>query len=338
MASVLRAATAALLLAAIAIAAFLAAAAFGDQPVSLHRAFADATSPDGVIFFSLRVPRALLAAIVGAALATSGAALQGLLRNPLADPFILGVSGGAALGATVCLAFGITTFGTLITVSAPAVCAFLGAIGATALVFFMGRVAGRSTPYSVLLAGTVFNAFALAAITVIRSIAQPGQVNGILSFLLGTLGFEDTSTLVATWALELFAIGGLILLSGRINVLALGDDEAASLGVDVERTRLLVLALASLAVAGGITLTGLIGFVGLIVPHLLRLWLGPDARRLIPLSALGGAALLLLADLSTRLLFQVFKQELPVGVITAMLGGPFFMLLLHRGNAEAQPR
>lgn len=340
----LRAIIAFISLCALALVAFALAVRFGEQSINLSTALSDPESTDAAIFFSLRVPRALLAAMVGAALAASGSALQALMRNPLADPFILGVSGGAALGASLSIALGIGVVADAMTggaaifthLSGPSFFAFLGALGATAVVFFAGRVAGKASPYAVLLSGVIFNAFALAAVTLIRTLASPDRMGEIMFWLTGTLGYERPSTLFATFLLELFAIGGLLALSGRLNVLTFGDEDAQALGVPVEKTRLLVLAFSSLAIAGAVALSGLIGFVGLIVPHVLRIIVGPDQRLLIPCSLAGGAALLLIADLGARLLFTVFHSEPPVGVLTALLGGPFFLLLLHQRRIEAE--
>ncbi|MHB8874785.1 MAG: FecCD family ABC transporter permease [Myxococcaceae bacterium] len=309
--------------------AFALAVSFGEQPVSLADALAGKGS-DAVILFSLRLPRAVLAAIVGAALAASGCALQALMRNPLADPFILGVSGGAALGATVALALGLGAQASLWQMSGPSVFALIGAAGATALVFALGRAAGKSSPYATLLSGVIFNAFALAAVTFVKTLASPDKLGEILYWLAGTLGYESAQTLAGVALFQGVAIGTMWALSGRLNLLSLGDDEAAALGVPVERTRVLLLLATSLSVAAAVALSGLVGFVGLIVPHVLRLWLGPDQRLLLPASALGGAAFLLLSDLAARLLFTVFHSEPPVGAITALLGGPFFLLLLYR--------
>lgn len=305
--------------------------ALGEHPLSFSRALTVPGSDDALVLYRLRLPRAVLAALVGAALAASGAALQALLRNPLADPFVLGVSGGAAVGATAALAVGAgaaTFFG----LSGVAVAAFAGAGLAAAAVFAAGRVGGRSSPHAVLLAGTVFNALSLSAITFLRALSSHAQADlGLLHWLAGSLTYEAPSTLVLTSVLVTASLGGLWVLSGRLNVLSLGDDEAASLGVPVEGTRLWVLACSSLAVAAVVSLAGLIGFVGLLVPHALRGWVGADLRWLLPASALGGAVMLLCADAVARLLFPVFQGEPPVGALTALLGGPLFLWLLRRG-------
>lgn len=322
--------------------AFLLAVCFGEGPLSLGEVLGDPESLDSHIFWTLRVPRAVLAALVGAGLAVSGSTLQGVLRNPLADPFILGVSGGAALGATLALAVGLGTVevekvapglgGGLERISAPALFAFVGAMAAMLFVLAASRGHGGRAPYAALLTGVVFNAFAAAAITLIKTISNPNQVGAMLFWLAGNLNKEHLGTLVLSALLQAVAIGVMLALSGRLNLLTLGDEDAASLGVHVARTRRLLLLAASASVAGAVVLSGLIGFVGLIVPHLLRLVLGPDQRLLVPLSALGGAVFLLLADLLARLAYPLFGQDLPVGVVTALLGGPLFLALLYRSG------
>jgi iron complex transport system permease protein len=318
--------------------AFAVAVRFGEQPISLTAALTDPASSDAVIFWSLRLPRALLGALVGAGLAASGATLQGLLRNPLADPFVLGVSGGAALGATVALAVGLGTVGqvapglggALARLSAPALFSFLGAGAALLFVLSASRGPAARAPYAVLLTGIVFNAFASAVITLVKTLSHPDRLGEILYWLAGSLGYERGASLVLSALLQAVAIGVMWALSARLNLLSLGDDDAASLGVPVMATRRWLLLASSISVAGAVALTGLIGFVGLIVPHLLRLAFGPDQRLLVPLSALGGAAFLMLADLLARLAYPLFGGDLPVGVVTALLGGPLFLGLLRR--------
>jgi iron complex transport system permease protein len=314
------------LLGACTLAAFLASCVLGEFPLGLRRALFESASVDATVFWRLRVPRAALGALVGAALGASGSALQGLLRNPLADPFILGVSGGAALGATLALAVGFQAF------LGPSVLAFVGSVAAMGLVLAVGR--SRRSPYAALLTGVVFNTFAAAAITSIKTLVSPDRVGEILYWLAGSLGYEAPRTLALAALLQLVCLGVLWRQSGRLNLLSLGDEDAASLGVSVDRTRMVVLLATSLSVAGAVALSGLVGFVGLIVPHLLRLLLGPDQRLLVPASALGGAAFLVLSDLLTRLLFPLFHAELPVGVVTAVLGGPLFLFLLQRKEAS----
>lgn len=338
---------------AILLAALLASLALslgvGEFPLSFDRALSDPAAPDAAILWSLRLPRAVLAAIVGAALAVSGATLQALLRNPLADPFVLGVSGGAALGGTLAIAAGASAFGAWVAgrlawaprplaelasglagVSPAAAAAFAGALVATAVVYGAGQVGGRLSPYAALLSGVIFNAVASAAITCVKALAAPERVGELLHWLAGTVGYERPGTLAALGALEAAALGVLVARAGRLNLLALGEESAASLGVEVGRERAVLFLAASLAVAGAVSLSGLIGFVGLLAPHLLRLWLGPDHRLLLPASAIAGAAFLVAADGAARLAFPALGTEPPVGVITAILGGPLFLWLLRK--------
>lgn len=321
---------------------FLLTVFLGEQAVSPRVLLEEPGSLEARIFWSLRLPHACLAALVGAGLAASGSTLQGVLRNPLADPFVLGVSGGAALGASLALALGLGTVGDLTSglsgglggglsrLSAPALFAFAGAVAAMFFVLAASRGQGGRAPYAALLTGVVFNAFASAVITLLKALSDPNRLGELLFWLAGTLGHERAGTLVLSAVLQAVAVGVMLALSGRLNLLSLGDADAASLGVDVARTRRWLLLAASASVAGAVVLSGLIGFVGLIVPHVLRLALGPDQRLLVPLSALGGAAFLLLADLLARMAQPLFGQELPVGVVTAVLGGPLFLALLHR--------
>jgi iron complex transport system permease protein len=307
----------------------LLAAVLGEQPLSLPEVLTDGSTAQRILL-SVRLPRVALAALVGASLAASGCALQALTRNPLADPFVLGVSGGSALGATIALALGLSALA-FRGVSAVSLFALAGAFGATILVMAVGRLS-RGGPHATLLAGVIFNSFALAAVLFVKALVAPDQLGEVLFWLAGRLQFEQASTLAGATVLEAFAFAALWALSGRLNLLMLGDDDAASLGVEVPRTRRWVLLSTSLAVSVAVSVSGLIGFVGLLVPHTVRLMFGADNRLLLPASALTGAAFLALADLLARLSFRAFNQEVPVGVVTALLGGPLFLALLVRAS------
>jgi iron complex transport system permease protein len=311
-------------------------AAFGAQPISLSAAFAG-RDPDAAILFSLRLPRALLAALVGCALAAAGTALQALLRNPLAEPFVLGVSGGAALGGSLVLVAAAALSrlagpaGELLG-SAPPVAAgaVAGAALSTVLVFGLGRIGGRLVPEAALLVGIVFNAFVAGVITLVKMLVPPEQASRLLYWLVGAVGYESPGTLAAGAVLVALSVSALVALSARLNLLTLGDEEAASLGLDVRRVRAWVFFAASAATGAAVALAGMVGFVGLIVPHLVRRAVGPDHRLLVPASALFGAAFLVLADALARLAFLPLGTEPPVGAVTAFLGGPFFLWLLRR--------
>jgi len=327
---------------ALGVAAIVAAVAlsclFGAQHVSLARALAGA-EPDRTIVAALRLPRALVGVIVGCALAAAGAALQGLLRNPLAEPFVLGVSGGAALGGTLVLVAAsvasrlVQPLGALFGTASPvALGAVVGAAGATLLVFTLGRVQGRLVPEAALLVGVVFNAFAAGAITVAKVLVTPEQAMRVLYWLMGTLAYETPGTVAVSVVVVGASVGVLVALSAQLNLLTLGEEEAASLGVHVGRARAAVLLAASAATGAAVALSGMVGFVGLIVPHLLRRVLGPDYRVLLPASALFGAAFLVLADTLARVAFLPLGTEPPVGALTAFLGGPLFLWLLRRAE------
>ncbi len=319
------------------LAALALSCALGPQDISLGRALAGG-EPDRSILLGLRLPRALLGALVGGALAASGVALQALLRNPLADPFVLGVSGGAALGGTLALLAAAGLAGLLGWAGAPAagipvaLGAVAGAAGATALVFALGRVGGKLVPEAALLVGIVFNAFAAGVITVVKVMVPPEQAARMLYWLMGSIGYEPAGALAAGAVAVVLSVGALALLSGRLNLLSLGDEEAASLGVEVGRDRGLVFFAASAATGAAVALSGMVGFVGLIVPHLVRRVAGPDHRLLVPASALFGASFLVLADAAARLAFSPLGTEPPVGALTALAGGPFFLWLLRRAE------
>ena len=293
--------------------------------------------PDATVLFRLRIPRVVLAAIVGAGLSVAGVALQALLRNPLADPFVFGLSGGAAIGAALSVAITGTTLGAAGVSAAGWIgllptqfAAVLGSLAAAVLVFTLGRARGRLHPERALLVGVVFNSFASALVIALEAVLAPEKTQAVLLWLAGTLGYEPEPVLVAAGAVVLVAAAILTALAGRLNLLALGDEGAAALGVDVEWTRLLSFFAASAAVGAAVALTGLVGFVGLVVPHAVRLVAGPDHRVVLPASALAGAAFLVLADAIARALFRGLGTEPPVGAVTALLGAPLFVLLLRR--------
>jgi iron complex transport system permease protein len=286
---------------------------------------------DSDVLFKFRLPRIILAALVGAALACAGVTLQAILRNPLADPFILGISSGAALAITIATVCGITMsfwFG-----SARSCFAFAGAIGTVWLVWFIGHFgAGGSSVTSLLLAGVVINAFFSAIIMFFTSIASSSQVRDIALWLMGNITDKSTEILFLSGTFIIIGIIVLISIAAKLNVLSLGQAEAKALGVDTARTKLIAFAAAAFITAIAVSLTGLIGFVGLIVPHGVRLICGPDHRQLIPICALTGAAFLAIADTIARSAFAGF--ELPVGVITALIGGPFFLILLAKHSRK----
>jgi iron complex transport system permease protein len=276
------------------------------------------------IVWDLRLPRVLTAMVVGVALAVAGATFQGLLRNPLADPYVLGTASGAALGAAIAVVIPIRL--TFLGFGLIHVLAFGGALAAVFTVYRLSRIGGLSPLTSLLLTGYAVGSL-LAAGLAMAMYLSGAALRQIFSYLLG--GFDTSSWSQLAGAVPLVAIGAaFILLRARaLNGLLLGEEAAVHLGVDVRRERAILLSLASLVTAAAVAVSGLIGFVGLVVPHVVRLVVGPNARVVLPLSALGGAALLAFADLAARLL-----GEIPVGVVTAVIGAPFFLFLLRRSR------
>lgn len=281
------------------------------------------------IVWRVRLPRVLMGASVGASLAVAGVLFQALLRNPLADPFVLGVSGGAALGGMLVLGLG-AGFGLSYTAVPPA--AFAGALLATFLLYAVAGARGRLAPTQLLLTGVVFNAFASAAIVFVASLAGLTEGASLFLWLIGSLATPRPEITAWVFAFLLVGLGVAIRASRALDLLTLGEESAAQLGIDVDRAGKVVLFATSVMVGAAVSAAGLIGFVGLIVPHLLRLVVGPDHRLLVPSAALGGAAFLVLCDTLARTLPG--GRELPVGAVTAVAGGPFFLWLLRRSQAR----
>jgi len=309
----------------------VAAAVIGPVRLDWRRAL-DLTlaSPDAVILFRTRIPRVLMAAIVGGALASAGAALQALLRNPLADPHLLGVSSGAALAGVCALILRPVLLGHTLVVPAAA---FAGALASMWIVVALSRVNGRLETYTLLLVGVIYNAFAGALLMFINSIVDFYQAHSILFWLMGSLGTTDYGVVGALAAYTLAGLAILLLHARDLDCLSLGDDRAAELGVRVERARLVTFVAASLLVGAVVSVSGMIGFVGLVVPHLVRLATGSDHRLLLPASWLAGAIFLVWADTVART--ALGGTEMPVGVVTALCGAPFFTYLLRRERRKA---
>ena len=304
----------------------------GVERIDLATALADPGSVDATILFGTRLTRVLLGACVGAALSPAGVAFQALLRNPLADPFVLGISGGAAVAGT--LAMVIVGDGSLLGTWTRPVFAFAGALAAIGVVFALGRARGRLVPNLALLAGVVISVLSSALITAIRVIASPHATHQALYWLSGTLSPVEGSRIVALACYV--AVGGAVLYRQAVamNALALGDEAALSVGIDIDRARRTTFLAASLLTGAAVAFAGPIAFVGIIVPHALRGLVGPDHRILLPASALVGGAFLVLADLGARLSFLWLGTEPTVGVLTALIGAPFFLVILSRRGTE----
>jgi iron complex transport system permease protein len=330
----MRAALASMLLLLLALAA---ATLYGSDDVSLSDAI-QGVGNARIILLKYRLPRALLAAIAGGGLAVVGGAFQALLRNPLAEPYVLGVSGGAAVGATSVIAMGLVTATALGAALIP-VAALAGGLASTFLVYRVARSAPRGPAgASILLAGVMVNAIAASLITFGKLLVPPSRAQMMLRWLVG---FVELPTLTALGAVAFYTLLGCGLLwrdAGRMNLLALGDESAVTLGVDVKGLERRVFVASSCVVGAVVSLTGLIGFVGLVIPHAVRRLVGPDHRVLLPLSFITGAAMLVLCDLGARLAFRVFGTQLPVGAVTALIGGPVFLYLLTRTSDAGAAR
>ena len=287
-----------------------------------------ATGTQSTIVWEFRLPRALLGLVVGASLAVAGAVLQAVVRNPLADPFVFGVSSGASVAAVAALTL---ASGALSTVSVPAA-AFAGALATTLLVFLLAQRHGRVTPGRLVLAGVAMS-YLLSSVTsylVLRASTPDGGVSEVLSWLSGSLAAASWGDLGLPGLVLVAATTGLVLLAPLLNAFLAGDETAASLGVDVGRVRLILFAVTSLLVGVVVAVSGAIGFVGLVVPHAVRMVVGSDHRWVLPASALAGGLLLVAVDIAARLV--IAPSELPVGLLTAAVGAPFFLWLLRRSG------
>ena len=278
------------------------------------------------IILSLRLPRAILAGLVGAGLSVSGATFQALLRNPLADPYILGVSSGAAVGAILAILLGLGTFSFGLPLAS-----FLGALLTILVVFYFGRQDRKIHPNTLLLAGVITGSFLSALIMFFISVSQKEELHTIIFWLMGDFSFSNARAVLIIFPYILLGVFLLYLRSRHLNLILSGEENAVQLGVDVEKLKLISYLSASLITAASVSVCGLIGFVGLIIPHSVRLIFGPDHRLLIPSAALLGASFLIASDTFARTLLA--PVELPVGVITAAFGGPFFIYLLRTRKA-----
>jgi iron complex transport system permease protein len=287
---------------------------------------------DETILFQIRLPRIIAAALVGAALSTAGVLFQGLLRNPMADPYIIGTSAGGAFGAVLAMMLPVSVaflgFGLI------PIAAFIGSLAAVMLVYNLARVGGKTPVISMLLAGFAVSSMLAAAMSFLITMSDTLQVklHSVFSFLMGGVWVSDWKQLAVIAPVIIGAVAIARLFAFRLNAFCLGEEGAAYLGIDVERVKLSILALGSLLTGAAVSLSGLVGFVGLVVPHAVRLVLGPDNRLLLPAAALLGGAFLVLADLVARTVLA--PSEVPVGIITALIGAPFFIYLLRRTRKE----
>jgi iron complex transport system permease protein len=294
--------------------AVVAAHLFGDR--------AGLAPLDVQIVWDLRIPRALLAAVVGGALAVGGAVLQALVRNPLADPYVLGISSGSSLGAVLVMGLGV---GAGLGVTGGA---FVGATAATVAVFVLAQRSGRLTDTRLVLAGVAVGYLAMAGTSLVQLNVDPSSLRGILFWLMGSVAGAQWADLGLPAVVMAGCAVWLLLQARNLNALAAGDDDAVALGVDLWRFRIALLLVSSLLTATTVSVAGAVGFVGLMVPHAVRMVVGADHRRLLPVSLLTGAVFLVLVDLATRVVDR--PNEYPITVFTAALGAPFFLWLLRR--------
>lgn len=283
----------------------------------------------GAIINAVRLPHTVLVALTGAALASSGAAYQGLFRNPLADPYLIGVASGAGLGAVFAMSLKWPT--ELLGFYLIPIGGFVGAILTVYLVYNLARVNGVVPLTTLILAGVAVGAFA-SAVTSFLMLRSDAQIYRAISFLLGGSPMAGWNPVLAALPYMLIGMGVLIFLCHPLNVLQFGEEEAKQMGLDVDRAKTLIIITASLTTAVAVAFSGIIGFIGLIVPHVVRIIWGPDYRRLIPLSIILGSTALLLADMLARILLA--PSTLPVGIVTALAGAPFFLWILRRAKRE----
>lgn len=281
------------------------------------------------IILEIRLPRTALVLLTGAALAGSGASYQGLFRNPLADPYLIGVASGAGLGAV--LAMSVQWPYSFLGLMAVPMAAFFAGMLTVFLVYSVARVGQTVPTTNLILAGTVFSSFA-TALTSFLMLRSSGELRRALGWLLGGVSVGGWQAVLALLPYATLGLTMLMLSGHALNLLQFGDDQAQQMGLNVSRAKTLILIAASLTTAAAVAFAGIIGFVGLIVPHIVRLWWGGDYRRLIPLSVIGGAAALLLADVLARV--AIAPQELPIGVVTALAGSPFFLWVLRKAKNQ----
>ncbi len=299
-------------------------------PAQLWEALTGHGTPiSDAILWDIRLPRTVLVALTGMALSGSGAAYQGLFRNPLADPFLIGVASGAGLGAVIAMSIQWPySFWGLMVIP---IASFLAGLLTIFIVYSLARL-GKTVPTTnLILAGVAFSSFA-TSLTSFLMLRSTGEVRRALGWLLGGATQAGWTAILAILPYLLIGLGLLTVSGHALNLLQFGDDQAQQLGLNVTRAKTILLVAASLATAAAVAFSGIIGFIGLIVPHVMRLWFGPDYRRLIPLSIIGGASALIVSDVVARVV--IAPQEIPVGIVTALVGAPFFLWILRRAKNQ----
>jgi iron complex transport system permease protein len=284
------------------------------------------SSTEETIVLQVRVPRALAAAIVGVALAVAGVVLQGLLRNPMADPYVTGISSGAGLGASLAIVFGVGAPFLGVLYSIP-IMAFIFALGTVLLVYLISKTGEGVPMVTLLLVGMAANSFLLAIVSLIRLFSGEA-VHAVMAWMFGSLATTNWNHIKMVLPFVIVGVAAIYLFARDLNIMLLGEEQAQNLGVDAERMKKIMIASATLITAASVSISGIIGFIGLIIPHMTRILVGPDHRILIPSSALTGAVIMILCDTIGRMIVR--PAELPVGIITSILGVPFFIYLIRK--------
>jgi iron complex transport system permease protein len=289
--------------------------------------FGNPDIPERAIILDIRLPRVILAGLVGIALSGSGVTLQGIFRNPLVDPFILGISAGAALGCALSVGF---------FPEAPIqIMAFIFGTIAVVLTYTVAGTQGEVSRLPLILSGVIISAFFTAMVSIVKFLVDPHKLQSIVFWLMGSFSLSDWRLVKIAGAGIIAGVLPIFLMRWRLNAMSMGEDEAKALGVNVERERIIFIGASSLAVSIAVSVSGIIGWVGLMVPHLVRMIVGPDHRSLVPLSMAGGAAFMIFADTIAR---NLTDFDIPVGIITAITGAPFFVYLMKKGGKESWGR
>lgn len=305
--------------------------AYGVSPVMVIKILLNETlhvfeiaEPEKSIIIDIRLPRVILAGLVGAALSGAGVTLQGIFRNPLVDPFILGVSAGAAFGCAITIGF--------LSALPVQIMAFVFAVLAVLIAYTVARTQGEVSRLPLILSGVIVSAFFTALVSIVKFLVDPHKLQSIVYWLMGSFSLSDWRAVKVVSFGVLIALIPVFLMRWRLNVMSLTEEEAKALGVNIKMERLLFIGFSTLAVSIATSAVGIIGWVGLMVPHLVRMLTGPDHRSLVPLSFAGGATFMILADTVSR---TITTFDIPVGIITALTGAPFFIYLMKKGGKEA---
>lgn len=289
--------------------------------------FGNPDIPERAIILDIRLPRVILAGLVGIALSGSGVTLQGIFRNPLVDPFILGISAGAALGCALSVGF--------FSEAPIQIMAFIFGTIAVVLTYTVARTQGEVSRLPLILTGVIISAFFTAMVSIVKFLVDPHKLQSIVFWLMGSFSLADWNLVKIAGAGIIAGVLPIFLMRWRLNAMSMGEDEAKALGVNVKRERIIFIGASSLAVSIAVSVSGIIGWVGLMVPHLVRMLIGPDHRSLVPLSMAGGAAFMIFADTIAR---NLTALDIPVGIITAITGAPFFIYLMKKGGKESWGR